>query len=415
MNYGQQMFRNLRKKIMPITTCQFNDSYFPIMDGVGMTAHNYAHWLNTKYGKSMLVAPKVKDYKDNVDYKVYRFKSILLPGMNPYRVGLPLFDVKFKKKIKKVKFDLLHAHCPFISGQVAAKLAVKLNVPLVATFHTKYRNDFKKVINNDLFVDFLMKMTLDFYNAADLVWVPNIATGKTLIEYGYNGSFEVMPNGTDMQIPDMEKFKKYRRKGMDTIDAGNDEFIMLFVGQHRWEKNVRLIIDALKILQTSGKQFKMVFVGEGYAARDMTQLVRQYQLHDHVLFLGVITDRKELQNIYAASNLLVFPSVYDNSPLVIQEAAAFGVPSVVVKNSSSSEGIIDGVNGFLIENETTSLTTKIDDLMKHPDIIKKSGEGATKSLYHPWEEIVDKVYLRYMELIRKHQPAISHQWEDDEE
>ena len=49
---------------MQITTCQFNDSYFPIMDGVGMTAHNYAFWLNEKYGKSMLIAPKVKDYKD---------------------------------------------------------------------------------------------------------------------------------------------------------------------------------------------------------------------------------------------------------------------------------------------------------------------------------------------------------------
>jgi glycosyltransferase involved in cell wall biosynthesis len=397
---------------MKITTCQFNDSYFPIMDGV---AHNYAYWLNTKYGKSMLVAPKVKGYKDNVDYKVHRFKSVLLPGMNPYRVGVPFFDIRFKKKIKKIRFDLLHAHCPFISGQVASKLAVKLNVPLVATFHTKYRDDFKKVINNDLFVDFLLKLTLDFYNTASLVWVPNKATGQTLREYGYNGSFEVMPNGTDMQIPDEAKLLKYKRKGLDMIDAGPDDFVMLFVGQHRWEKNVKLIIDALKMMQTSGEKFKMVFVGEGYAARDMTQLVRQYQLHDQVVFLGVITDRKELQHVYAAADLLVFPSVYDNSPLVIQEAAAFGVPSVVVRNSSSAEGFLDGVNGFLVDNETVSLTTTISDLMKHPEAIKKAGEGARNSLYHPWEDIVDKVYHRYVELIKEHQPAISHQWEDDDE
>ena len=271
------------------------------------------------------------------------------------------------------------------------------------------------MINNDLFVDFLLQLTLDFYNAADLVWVPNNATGLTLREYGYNGSFEVMANGTDMQIPDKVKLLKYRAKGLDMIDAGPDEFVMSFVGQHRWEKNVRLIIEALKMLQASGKQCKMVFVGEGYAARDMTQLVRQYQLHDQVVFLGVITDRKELQNVYAASDLFVFPSVYDNSPLVIQEAAAFGVPSVVVKNSSSAEGILDGVNGFLIENETASLTTVINELMKHPEVIRIAGEGATKSLYHPWEVIVDNVYHRYVELIKEHQPTVSHQWEDDEE
>ena len=400
---------------MQITTCQFNDSYFPIMDGVGMTAHNYAYWLNEKYGKSMLIAPKVKDYKDNVNYKVHRFKSVLLPGMNPYRVGLPLIDVSFKKKIKKIRFDLLHAHCPFISGQLAARLAVKLNVPLVATFHTKYREDFKKVINNDLFVDFLVKLTLDFYYAADLVWVPNNATGQTLREYGYNGSYEVMPNGTDMMIPEKSKLLKYRNKGLDMIDAGTDEFVMLFVGQHRWEKNVRLIIDSLKFLNAEGKSFKMVFVGEGYASHEMIKLVRQYKIQDQVVFLGVITDRRELQNVYAASDLLVFPSVYDNSPLVLQEAAAFDVPSVVIRNSSSAEGILDGVNGFLVENEVGSLSNRISELMKQPHAIKKAGEGARKSIYHPWENIVDDVYQRYVELIREHQPVVIRQADDDEE
>lgn len=390
---------------MRIKTCQFSDSYFPIMDGVGMTAHNYAHWLNAKYGKSMLVAPKVKDYTDDVEYKVHRFKSVLLPGLNPYRVGLPLIDVNFKKRLKKIKFDLLHAHCPFISGQVALKLASKLKVPLVATFHTKYRDDFKKVINNDLFVDFLVKMTHDFYNTADLVLVPNISTGQTLHDYGYNGSFEVMPNGTDMLIPEKAKLLKYRKKGLALMKAGADEFVMLFVGQHRWEKNVRLIIDSLNMLKTNGESFKMVFVGEGYASREMKKLVREYGIQDQVVFLGVITDRLELQNVYAASDLLVFPSVYDNSPLVLQEAAAFDIPSVVVRNSSSAEGILDGANGFLVENDLMSLTTKISDLMKHPDAIKKAGIGARKTIYHPWEAIVDDVYQRYIELIREHQPA----------
>ena len=400
---------------MNITTGQFNDSYFPIMDGVGITAHNYAYWLNEKYGKSMVIAPNVKGYEDTVDYKVYRFKSVMLPGMNPYRVGLPLIDVKFKKKLKRIKFDLLHAHCPFISGQVALKLAAKHKVPLVATFHTKYREDFKKVINNDMFADFLVKLTLDFYNAADEVWVPNKATGLTLREYGYNGNYEVMPNGSDMLVPENAKLLKYRKKGLAMIDAEPGEFVMLFVGQHRWEKNVRLIIDSMTMLKASGKAFKMVFVGEGYATNEMIKIVRHNNIQDQVDFLGVITDRKELQNVYAASDLLVFPSIYDNSPLVLQEAAAFDIPSVVVRGSSSAEGFHDGLNGFLIENDVSSLTQKISELMENPDVIKKAGEGARKTIYHPWENIVDDVYLRYADIIRKHQPAVSKQADDDEE
>ena len=386
---------------MKITTAQFSDSYIPIMDGVGMTAHNYTHWLNKLHGKSVLIAPKVKDYKDHVDYKVFRFKSILLPGMNPYRVGLPIVDIKFKQSIKNMKFDLVHAHCPFISGQIAQKMSRKLSIPLVTTFHTKYREDFKKVVNNEFVIDFMMNMTMDFYNSAALVWVPNQSTARTLKDYGYQGAFEIMPNGTDINIPEKTPLMKYRKKGLNMADVNPDEFVMLFVGQHRWEKNVRLILDALRVLHADKKKFKMIFVGEGYAAREMKKLARQYNLNEKVKFLGVITDRDELQSIYAVSDLFIFPSVYDNSPLVMQEAAAFSIPSVVVKNSSSAEGIIDGINGFLIENESDSLVKMISELMKHQDTIKKVGEGAKKTIHHPWENIVNDVYLRYTDVIKE--------------
>lgn len=391
---------------MNITTGQFNDSYFPIMDGVGLTVHNYALWLNEKYGQSLVIAPRIKDYEDDVPYQVCRFKSILLPGMKPYRVGLPLFDAEFNKEIGKVGFDLIHTHCPFISGQIALKLARRLNVPLVATFHTKYRDDFIKLINNDMVADFLVNFILHFFNSADLVLVPNKATGQTLLDYGFKGAYEVMPNGTDMAIPGKSELTGYRYKGLEMIKARSGEFVMLFVGQHKWEKNIRMIIESLKIVKEAGHSFKMVFVGEGYALTEMKKLVSNYNLQAYVIFLGVITDRNALQCIYAASDLFVFPSVYDNSPLVIQEAAAFDIPSVLVRNSSSAEGIAEGVNGFLVENDAVYLSKKIIRLMGHRQAIKIAGEGARKSIYHPWEAIVDDVYLRYLDVIKAHKPHL---------
>jgi len=371
------------------------------MDGVGITAHSYARWLNEKYGKTILVAPKVKDYEDDEDYRVYRFKSVLLPGMNPYRVGLPLIDVKFKKKLNKFRFDLVHAHSPFISGQIAQRLAKKRGIPLVATFHTKYKEDFRKVLNNDLFVDFLMNLTLDFYNSADVVWVPNKSTGETLKEYGYRGKFEIMPNGTDMEIPDKSKRIKLRKAGLEITKANGNEFTLLFVGQHRWEKNVRVIIDALRLLAEKKVGFQMIFVGEGYASKDMKKIVREYGLTDKVIFTGLVTDRNKLKSIYACADLFVFPSLYDNSPLVIQEAAAFDIPSIILKNSSSAEGITDKVNGFLIDDNAQSLFKLISEVKKYPEVIKLAGEGARKSIYKPWEGIVESVYQRYVEIIEE--------------
>jgi len=261
----------------------------------------------------------------------------------------------------------------------------------------------------------MMNLTLDFYNTADLVWVPNQATGVTLIDYGFTGSFEIMPNGTDMEIPEKTRLIRYRKKGLEMIDSDPNEFVMLFVGQHRWEKNIRLILEALKILHDGKKKFKMIFVGEGYAVKEMKKLVKQYHLKEAVRFLGVITNRNEIKNVYAASDLFIFPSIYDNSPLVMQEAAAFDIPSIVVKSSSSSEGIIDGVNGFIIENDTDSLVKKIMELIKNPEVIKRAGEGARKSIYHPWESIINDVYLRYVDIIKDHRQKNPGNYVDDEE
>ncbi len=387
---------------MSINSCQFNDSYFPIMDGVGMVAHNYANWLNIKYGKSCLVAPLVKGYTDQVDYKVIRFKSVIIPGMHPYRIGLPFIDFEFKENLAKFQFDILHTHCPLISGHLALRLAQKHKIPVVTTLHSKYRIDFEKTIGNKAIVRFLMKKLISFYNQADHVWVPNRSTGITLREYGFTGNYEIMHNGTDIQIPEKSNYQKLRRKGLEAIDAKDNDFILLFVGQHRWEKNLKTIIDSLHSIKSRGETFKMVFVGEGNAEEDMKRLVKKYKLTDEVRFIGVISDRNKLMDIYACTDLFVFPSIYDTSPLVIREAAAFDIPSVIIRNSSTAEDIQDNVNGFLIENTQGALAQKIIELKQNPQAIKKAGINARKSLYRSWESVVDEVFIQYEAIIRNY-------------
>ena len=210
-----------------------------------------------------------------------------------------------------------------------------------------------------------------------------------------------MPNGTDMEIPDKSKRIKLRKAGLEITKANGNEFTLLFVGQHRWEKNVRVIIDALRLLAEKKVGFQMIFVGEGYASKDMKKIVREYGLTDKVIFTGLVTDRNKLKSIYACADLFVFPSLYDNSPLVIQEAAAFDIPSIILKNSSSAEGITDKVNGFLIDDNAQSLFKLISEVKKYPEVIKLAGEGARKSIYKPWEGIVESVYQRYVEIIEE--------------
>ena len=58
----------------------FNDSFPPIMDGVSLATHNYAHWLQKKNQKVCVVTPKSPDYTDSEDYHVFRYTSIPILG-----------------------------------------------------------------------------------------------------------------------------------------------------------------------------------------------------------------------------------------------------------------------------------------------------------------------------------------------
>ena len=67
---------------------------------------------------------------------------------------------------------------------------------------------------------------------------------------------------------------------------------------------------------------------------------------------------------------------------------------------------MDTVNGFLIENETEALAKTLSDLIEFPETIRKAGIGARKSLYRNWETIVDEVNMKYLEIIKFHNPEL---------
>ena len=377
----------------------FNDSYEPVMDGVAVCVRNYAEWLTQRGCEAYVITSSVPDYVDTANFPILRYKSIQLPSMAPYRAGIPAFDVNFTRKVYNIPFDLIHSHCPFVSGSIALKIARKRKIPIITTFHTKYRDDLRRALYFEKTADLALSFILRYYDAVDYVWVPNEATGRTLTEYGYDGEMEIYPNGVDMPVPSEAEHKALRAVGQTRIGVGGNEFVFLFIGQHRWEKNVRLVIEAMNVLKVRGFGFRMVFVGSGYADKEMRRLVTSLDLDDRVLFLGQLVNREELKGLYARADLFLFPSVYDNAPLVVREAAAFGLPSVLARGSSAAEGIVDGQNGFLSDNDLESFVAKLIGLMGDPDVRARAGKGARDSIYVGWSQVVDKVLGRYEEIV----------------
>lgn len=374
----------------------FNDSYPPIMDGVALTVQNSAYALYQKNQPVCVITPKAPDYIIDEPYPVYRYSSIPLISHQPYRVGVKDVDISFQKTIEKIPLSLVHAHCPFTSGHLALKIAKKRNIPFVATFHSKYRDDFERSFHNKNIVKLLTDKIIEFYEMADEVWIPQAKVEETIREYGYKGKLYVVENINDFSaVTDIEK---HRIDARISLNIAIDENVFLFVGQHIWEKNTKMIIEALALLRDL--PFKMIFVGTGYAADDMKNLVTELGIDNKVEFIGMITDREILKKYYSTADLFLFPSLYDNAPLVIREASAFCTPSILIKNSTASEVIKDNFNGFLVENTPESLAKKIRTLINSPEIIRKVGVNASKTISKSWDSIADLMLERYNNLMR---------------
>ena len=177
----------------------FNECFPPVMDGVSLTVSNLARCFYQQGRDVAVVTPEMPGLDESqLPYSVFQYRSFPVPGRHPYRYGFPSLDFKFQKQVAAQNFEILHAHCPFSSGDFALKTARRMGIPLVATFHSKYRDDFERVIPNKALVDYLVGKVVKFYESVDEVWVPQASVGETLREYGYKGTYEVVDNGTEL-------------------------------------------------------------------------------------------------------------------------------------------------------------------------------------------------------------------------
>lgn len=375
----------------------FNESYPPIYDGVVISVVNYAYWLKQKGHDIRIITTNLPEKDDTAfHYPIHRYFSLPLFGRRPYRLGLPMLDRNIHKTIKDLPFDIIHAHTPFSSGNLALNAAKARNIPIVATFHSKFRSDFEQKVPFKFIVDMMMNNIMNFFNQVDEVWIPQASVEDTLRSYGYHGHVHVMPNGSDFSNLNVQPL---RREGRKMLGINDNEMVLLYVGQHVWEKNIELILRSLSLIKDM--PFRFITVGKGYAFTGIKKMAEDLGLGNRILMLGQLGDREQLQQIYAASDIFLFPSLYDTFGLVVREAAALNVPSLLIKGSDASNCITDGVNGFLSDNEPSSFANHIKYLMENPEITKAAGAKASERLISTWEDIMDKVIERYNFIIEE--------------
>ncbi len=380
-----------------IRSTQFIDTYFPLIDGVVQTVHNYALNMNRR-SYACVVCPKGKeDYDDSqLGYEVFREAAISFPRAE-YSLAVPL-DLKLLPELRARNCNIFHAHSPFNSGMYADIMAHAENVPLVATFHSKYKDDAFQYTKSSVAANLMAKWVVNFYNSCDAVWACSEGTAETLRSYGYQGEITVMTNGTSFKAPEHPQLQKERAQREFGLPQGKQT--LLFVGHQIWQKNLKLVLDSFRLLCNESDDYRLVIVGKGIAENEVRDYAASLGLTgEQCLFTGGISDRDLLSGVFLNADLFFFPSVYDNTPLVVREAAALGVPSLLTKGSNAAESVTPGVNGFVAEENAAAMAAEIRRVFADPSYVRAIGQKAKETIPIPWEALIPRVYEEYAKII----------------
>lgn len=396
-----------------LSVCLLNDSFPPVIDGVANAVLNYASMIQDQLGSAVVGVPDYPGTTDNYPFPVVRYPSFDTTKIVGYRAGYP-FSARAMDALADFSPQIIHTHCPVMSTVMARALRERLDVPVVFTYHTKFDIDIRRALSGQLLQQTAIRLLVDNISACDEVWVVSRGAGENLRSLGYAGDYIVMENGVDFPRGPVsnDRCSALRKE----LGLPEQVPVYLFVGRMMWYKGVHIILDALAALRQSGRDFRMLMVGDGMERQEMEQKAAQLRLDDICIFTGAVHDREKLRTLFSLSDLFLFPSTFDTNGIVVREAAACGTASVLVRDSCAAEGVADGVNALLIEENAASLKALLEKKGADRAALSRLGQQALEQLYLSWEDSVKRAFSRYyvvLDQYRSGHSGRSMEWSDE--
>ncbi len=208
----------------------------------------------------------------------------------------------------------------------------------------------------------------------------------------------VIPNGVDLQKFNPANRILCRNRVRQKHGISSGDFTLMFAGSYWERKGLRYVIEALSLVPRP--DVKLLIVGSG-DEKYYGRLAELKQVRKRIVFAS---HRNNLGEYYAASDVFVFPTIYEPFGLVIIEAMASGLPVITSRVAGAADVIIDGVNGLLITDpgDIKDLAAKIKLLLSNADLRKAIGERARETAEElSWDRVTQKTLEVYNTVLNR--------------
>lgn len=277
--------------------------------------------------------------------------------------------------LKKYKPDIVHIHHPFLIGKSALRAARVCKIPTVFTYHTLYEAyaHYIPLLPQWCTKPLIRSTAIRFCNTVDGIIAPSNGIKEYLSSQRVTPPIHIIPSPLHTSFFTQNKFTK------SILDK--KIFNLLVVSRFVPEKNIPFVFDVFKQLPDN---FMLTLIGYGadYEALQTLAFTTLQLSPQHVCFIHK-PPHHELINYYRNADLFIFSSKTDTQGLVLAESMSQGLPVIALDGPGQRDIIINGINGFIINDAEHAATTIMNiacDALLHNQLI--SGAFTTAQRYH---------------------------------
>ena len=303
---------------------------------------------------------------DAVNFQANAWRPLALNPDYPLVVP-PIVDII--DYLEENDFTAIHASTASGTGLVALLAAKLLHLPITGAFHTDLPRYAERLYPGTAVQKSTWRYVTWFYSMLDVVLAPSRATARDLVARGLDPRrVRVLPAWVDGDL-----FSPARRDDEMLARHGvNGGPVLVYAGRVAREKSTDLLADAFRDVIDAGSPAHLMVAGDGPFRADMERLLEGYPAS----FLGFVS-QEELARVYASGDLFVFPSSTDTCGLVVLEAQAAGLPTIVSDRGGPAEYVLPGLTGLVVPgDDRAALAGAIRALLDDPDGRRAMGRAA---------------------------------------
>jgi glycogen synthase len=306
-------------------------------------------------------------------------------------------------KKEKIKYDLVCCH-DWLSG--IAGLIIKNETKIPVVFHVHSTEWGRSGGPGSETVSYLERAMAQ--NSDRILTVSN-AMQQDLTKHGWPTSkINVVWNGVDPDVYNPVNVKQSEIDGLRSrYGVPKDWNMLLFVGRLTWVKGAKNLIQAMPLVLSEFPNTKLVILGKGEEQEDILQLAERLNIQNNLACRFDFVSEKERILHYAASDVCVFPSLYEPFGIVSLEAMSMEKPCVVGARDvvGFKEQIISSgtdQNGIHINGaDPADIAWGIKATLRDPEKAKNWGENGRKHVldYFTWRKVAEQTIKIYESLL----------------